>query len=111
MNIKILEERIEDIQDANLYSIIELIVDAVKDFPLFGMTDTDLYFDEIKKIIGSDSITKSSIEYYLKSHQEEETENDIWINSSLNVLLEAVSLMDLYKISFKELQDKIGNLI
>ena len=111
MRIEILEERIENIQDANLSSIIGLVVDAVRDFPFFGMNDTELYFDKVKEIIDSDSITQSAIEYYLKSHQKEETENDIWINSSLNILLEAFSLMDLYKMSFKELQDKIRNLI
>ncbi len=92
MEIEILEERIDTIQDKNLSAIIELIIDAVRDFPLFGMNDTKLYFNEVKKIIGSDIISKSLIEYYLNSHQKEKTENDIWVNSSLNILLEALSL-------------------
>ncbi len=110
MKIETLEERIGVIQDDNLSSIIELVIDAVRDFPLFGVDDTELYFDEIRRLIGSDTISQNSIEYYLKSHQLEKTENDIWINSSLNTLLEAFSLMDLYKIPFEELQNKISSL-
>lgn len=110
MRIEFLENQIDTIQDDKLSSIIELIVDAVRDFPLLGMNDTDLYFDEVKKLIGSDTVTRYSIESYLKFHQVEKTENDIWINSSLNTFLEAFSLMDLYKIPFTELQGKIRNL-
>ncbi len=108
MEIKILEEQIDSIQNENLSAIIELIIDAVRDFPLLEMSDTKLYFDEVKRIISSDIISKSSIEYYLRFHQKEKTENDIWINSSLNLLLEALSLMDLYEISFFSIEKYIN---
>ncbi len=51
MRIEILEEQIKEIQDAQFKSIIELIIDAVSDFPLHGITETELYFNEVKKLI------------------------------------------------------------
>jgi hypothetical protein len=39
------------------------------------------------------------------------SENNIWVISSFNSFLEALSLMDLYKISFEEVKQQMRKLI
>ncbi len=68
-----------NIEDTKLSSILGLILDAVRDFPLMGTNDTELYFNEVRKLIGSDEITQSSIDDYLNLSYKEERESDIWI--------------------------------
>ncbi|WP_256009091.1 hypothetical protein [Desertivirga xinjiangensis] len=79
MKIEVLEERMGNIEDTKLSSILGLILDAVRDFPLMGTNDTELYFNEVRKLIGSDEITQSSIDDYLNLSYKEERESDIWI--------------------------------
>lgn len=110
MKINILEDLIDKIEGTNLYSIIELLINAVKEYPLFGLDDTDLYFEEVKKIIGSDKITYDSINDYILQNPNNEDENNIWVMSSLSSFLEALSLMNLYKIPFEEVRQKIKEL-
>ena len=110
MNINILEERIEEIEGTSLFSIIELLINAVREYPLFGLDDTDLYFEEVRKLLGSDNITCDLINDYILQNPNSGSENNIWVMSSLGSFLEALNLMNLYKISFEEVQQKIKEL-
>jgi hypothetical protein len=107
MKIDVLEKQIESIAGTNLFSIIELIINAVKDYPLYGLDDTDLYFEEIKKILHSKYITPGIINNYIEINLNKGDEYNIWIMSSLGCLLEAFNLMELYKIPFEEVLYKI----
>lgn len=110
MKINVLEDQIEKIEESNLYSIIELLINAVREYPLFGLDDTDLYFEEVKKILGSEKITYDLINDYILKNPNNGSENNIWVMSSLGSFLEAFSLMNLYKIPFEEIQQKIKEL-
>lgn len=107
MKINDLEDRIEEVKGTKIFSIVELLINAVREYPLFGLDDTDLYFEEVKKITGSDKITYDSIMDYIVRNPNSESENSIWVLSSLGSFLEALNLMKLYKISFEEVQQKI----
>ena len=48
MKIDILEEKIETIADNNYVSLIELIINAVREYPLYGLNDTTEYFMKLK---------------------------------------------------------------
>ena len=110
MKISLLEDRVEKIEDKNFLSIIELIISAVKDYPLYNLDDTELYFDELKKILSSKRITPEAITDYLLQNPNKGSENNIWVISSLSSLLDAFSLMRLYKISFDDIKEKINAL-
>jgi hypothetical protein len=110
MIIYSLEEKIEVLTDSNYYAIIELIINAVREYPQYEMEDTDLYFEEVKKILGSEKITYDLINEYILKNPNKESENNIWVMSSLGSFLEAFTLMNLYKIPFEEIQHKIKEL-
>lgn len=110
MKIEILEDRIETITDNNYISIIELIINAVRDYPLYGLNDTSEYFNEIKMRLGTEEINVDSLKKYLELNPEQGNEDNIWITSSLNSLLESFELMNLYKISFDQILTKIESL-
>ena len=110
MRISILEELIEHVDDTKLSAIIQLIINAVREYPLYGLDDTDLYFNEILKLTEADNMTSASINDYILKNPNKKTENDAWIISSLNSLLEAFNLMNLYRIQFEDVQKKIKEL-
>lgn len=101
MNIIKLDEKIENELDYNLKNIIELIIDAVSDFPVLNLTDTDEYFDKVKILINTNSINMESIDNYITSNRNKFNEKEIWVIDSLNSLYEAYKLMDFYKIPFE----------
>lgn len=47
MDIEFLEDNLENIADEKCASVMELILSAVRDYPLFGLEDTDVYFKEV----------------------------------------------------------------
>lgn len=110
MKINVLEDLIEKMEESNLHTIIELIINAVREYPLFGLDETDLYFEEVKKLLGSDKITSDLINEYILRNPNNGSENNIWVMSSLGSFLEALNLMSLYKIPFEEVQKKIKEL-
>ena len=109
MNIDILVEKIEVETGNNLSSIIELIIDAVRDYPLLGLSDTEKYFDEVKRITNQDIITLDILKNYIDLNSDSGDEESVWINTSLTSLLEAFELMSLYKIPFDEILNKINS--
>lgn len=111
MKVTVLEELIEEIEETSLFSIIELLINAVREYPLFELDDTDLYFEEVKKKIGADEITYNLVYDYILRNPNIGSENNIWVISSFNSFLEALILMDLYKIPFEEVKQKIKELI
>ncbi|MBN9485489.1 MAG: hypothetical protein BGO70_02810 [Bacteroidetes bacterium 43-93] len=110
MKIDLLEERIGELEGTNLFSIIDLLINAVREYPLFGLDDTDLYFKEVKRILGSEEITYNLVHDYILRNPNRDSENDIWVMSSLGSFLEALNLMNLYKISLEEVHEKIKGL-
>ncbi|MBK8886136.1 MAG: hypothetical protein IPN46_06090 [Saprospiraceae bacterium] len=110
MNIYSLEERIECLEGSNYYPIIELIINAVREYPQYEMEDTNDYFEEVKRIVGTNKINYELINDYVLRNPGYGTENNIWVMSSLGSFLEAINLMNLYKITFEEIQQKIIEL-
>lgn len=111
MKINVLEELIEKIEGTKEFSIIELLINAVREYPLFGLDDIDLYFEEVKKLLCSDKITYDLIKDYILRNPNRGSENNIWIMSSLGSFLEALNLMKMYKMSFEEIRQKIKELV
>lgn len=110
MKIEIIEDRIEKIEEPNYASIIELIVDAVRAYPLYELSNTEEYFNEIKKILNANEITITNLKSYLDDISTSDDEQTVWVIDSLSSLVEAFGLMQLYKISFKEVISKIESL-
>ncbi len=102
MNIELLEEKLENIADENYTSIIELIIGAVRDYPLFGLNDTNVYFSEVKERIGKEAINIIALRRYIDLNSNKMDEINIWVITSLTSLLEAFKLMEIYKLSFEE---------
>ena len=110
MNIEILENKLESVSDKKYLDIFQLIINAVSDYPLYNLTDTNLYFEEIKKITKSDNITLFLLEKTIQEDPYKGDENNIWFISSLSSMLDAFDLMRIYKISFEEVINKIESL-
>ena len=110
MNIEFIEDKLENIKDEKQSLIIELIVNAVRDYPLFDLDDTDNFFEEVKRKLGEKYITKVNLKKYLDSNLDCFDTINIWINSSLESLLQAFILMEKSNISFEEIIDQINNI-
>ena len=110
MKIENIENNIHKISNPNHISVIELIVDAVKTYPLYELNDTEEYFSEIMKLLKSDNINIENLKNYMQKCENLDEENIIWINSSLNSLMEAFELMQLHKIPFNEVKKIITAL-
>ncbi|MBK9282759.1 MAG: hypothetical protein IPM51_00380 [Sphingobacteriaceae bacterium] len=109
MNIDAIEKKLGEINDSNYSSILRLIIDAVRDYPLEGLNDTEEYFYEVGKMIQTEQIDRDSLRNYIEKNNDV-SENSIWIESSLNSLLDAFHLMDLYKINFNQVLTQIEKL-
>lgn len=110
MKIEHIQDNIDKISDTVYYSIIDLIVDAVKDYPVYELNDTEDYFNEVKKILSVDEITLRGMELYLTNNNRLVNEKSIWITTSINSFIEAFKLMDLNKISFSDVLNKLEDL-
>lgn len=110
MNINTLEEQIEAIKGSHLHTIIEFIIDAVRDYPLYNLNYTQKYFEEIKRLLNSDVITLEKLNDYYNLNTNKDDENNIWVMRSITNLLNAFDFMKLYNISFDEVQLKIKEL-
>lgn len=51
MDIETLEDKLENIADEKYSAIIKLIIGAIRDYPLFDLNDTNLYFEELKRSV------------------------------------------------------------
>lgn len=110
MNVHILEERLEEMSDENFVSVVQLIIAAVKDYPVNDLIDTDLYFDEVKKIIGERDLTLENLDKYIDQNSDKPDEKNLWIISSLSLLADAFQLMHLYDLNFNNIVMKIETL-
>jgi len=110
MKIKNIEDSIEKISDINIVPIVELIVDAVRTYPLYELNDTEAYFHEIMKLLNSKEISLESLKSYMDNNSNFENEKTIWVSDSLYSIIEAFELMRLYKISFIEVLRVIEDL-
>ena len=109
MSIETIEKNINRVTDDKYLSIIELIVNAVREYPLFGLNDTEKFFKEVKRIINKEEITLDFLKSYVDNSDKKNKDN-IWVTSSLGSLIEPFNLMNLYNISFQEVLDKIKEL-
>ena len=107
MDIGYIEENIDKVKDKQYASIIELLVDAVNDYPIFELKDTEEYFKEVKRLLNIQEIKLEHLDSYLKTKRGLQ---DAWIQTSLSSLAEAFELMGLYKIEFKNVLNKIESL-
>ena len=78
MDVETLEDKFESITDEKYSAIIKLIIGAVRDYPTLDLNDTNLYFDELRKNIKSDSITPDSLENAMIESSDKGNENNIW---------------------------------
>jgi hypothetical protein len=104
MKIENVENNIDNVSDINHVSIIELIIDAVRTYPLYELDETESYFREVKRLLKSDDISLENLKDYLTNNANLDEEETVWINDSLNSLTEAFELMLLYRISFTEIK-------
>ncbi len=110
MKIEVIEDCIEKIKEPNHVSIIELIVDAVRTYPLHELNDTEDYFNEVRKLLNTNEITLSTLKSYIENISDQDDEQTIWVADSLNSLIESFELMKLYNIPFNEVISKMESL-
>lgn len=110
MKIEIIEDNIEKIEEPNYVSIIELIIDAVRTYPLYELNNIEDYFNEIKKILNTNEITIQNLKSFVDDINDSDDNQTVWIIDSLSSLVEAFELMQLYRISFKEVISKMESL-
>ena len=106
-----IQEKLEKKKYGIYQDIIELIIEAVFDYPIYDLVSGSLvrYFDEIKKEIGCSELTLQKIESYLDKPKTTYDENDIWKHSSISTLYEAFHLMEIKGISLKKIMDVMLN--
>ena len=110
MNIREIKDNWDKINDEKYKSIIELIVNAVNDYPIFELKDTDDFLQEVNSLLKVSEVKLENLDSYLKNKIDLKDERGVWINESLSSLAEAFELMKLYKIEFKNVLDKIKSL-
>ena len=110
MKIAVLEERITELKNPVIYSILELIISAVRDYPLSGLNDTTTYFNQVMELLKTDKITFELVINYMDSIRDDDDEKNAWISTSLTSLLEALDLMKSNNISFEEIKKEIQYL-
>jgi len=98
MNINDLERNMGVVPKSNYTPIIQLIIDAVRDYPKEDLVDIDTFIIEIKRLLKSKQITQSKLISYVNKNNTKE----LWVTISLNSFIEAFDLMNLYKLSFSD---------
>ncbi len=75
MKIKIIESKLDKIQDVNYRNVIQLIIEAVKDYPIYNLDNTEDYFDELKKKFNSKDLNLQILKTELENSYEDKSEN------------------------------------
>lgn len=101
-----LEDVIDLVKNPTHRIIINLIINAVEEYPLNESNDIDIYFHEIKDIIGSKKLSRSIVLNFLENNDI----NNIWLVESMNSLYEAFDLMKIHKIPFSAILKTIHYL-
>lgn len=110
MNIDNLENKLQIINNSKIVAILELLIEATRDYPLYGLDNIFTYFKEVERILGTEFISEYELGVYLNDKNYSIDETTIWVVSSLSLFNEAFELMNLYKISFEEVKKYIRNL-
>ncbi|MFA6404257.1 MAG: hypothetical protein WCX31_21915 [Salinivirgaceae bacterium] len=110
MNIEYLENNLLNVKDEKYLTVINFIIDAIRDYPEYELNDTAKYFNEVRKILGTNEITSITLKDYIDKNANDDNENNIWIVSSLTSLFEAFDFMNLNKISFENVLKEINSL-
>ncbi len=99
MKLETLEEELSNVKDLVHRSVLELIISAVKDYPVKDLADTKEYFSEVRKLIDTSEITEDALNVFLnKSSWSENT----WVNTSLTSLCEAYQLLRIHKLHLSD---------
>lgn len=110
MNIDILENKLEKLNNHELIAILELLIEATRDYPLYGLDNIFTYFEEVERILDTQLISEIELKRYLNHKNYSKNEKTVWVFSSLSLLYEAFELMKLYKVSFEEVKKYIKKL-
>lgn len=105
MDIEKIQEKLEQKKFGIYNKIIQLIIEAIMDYPIYELETIEKYIDEVKIEIGYSELTLKKIELYLDKPKSSCDENDIWKHSSVSTLYEAFHLMMIKDISFKKIMD------
>jgi len=107
MIIEKIQEKLEMRKYGSYQTIIQFIVDAVFDYPIYDLVSMPIekYIDEVKNEIGCRKLTSKKIQLYLDKPRSIYDENDIWKHTSISTLFEAFQLMEMKDISFKKVMD------
>jgi hypothetical protein len=103
MNIQGLERIAGAATDDSRVQIIELLIEAIKDYPVFGLDDTDGYFEEIGAKVGRVDFSSHDVAEYIDRISASSDEESVWVGTSLTCLLQAMQLMEIQRISFGDL--------
>jgi hypothetical protein len=107
IDIDYIEDNIDFVDDVNCKSVIELMINAVRSYPLYNLNVIDDYLIEVKRIVKTNDLTVDNIKSYLDLNRNSKDENFIWITDSLSSLMDALSLMALYKLRYEDVLEKI----
>lgn len=109
MNIDKIEEKIGVLQDRKLVDIIELIIDAVRSYPLSNLDDLEVFIEKIKIHINKSDITLQDLKLFVDNNLIIK-DDEIWIIDSITSLIEAFELMDLYKLNWNQILSIIKSM-
>lgn len=109
MNIDKIEEKMGFLQDRKLVDIIELIIDAVRSYPLSNLDDLEVFIEKIKTHINKSDITLQDLKLFVDNNLIVK-DDEIWIIDSMTSLIEAFELMDLYKLNWNQILSIIRSM-
>lgn len=110
MKIELIEDKVEKLGNSTYQAILELIVTAVRDYPVKELSDVEDYIQEVKILLNTNDIDIAHIDKYISQHNCNEHENDIWIESSLNSLAEAIDLMNCNDLKLSDILKAIEQI-
>ncbi|MBS1592899.1 MAG: hypothetical protein JST90_01155 [Bacteroidetes bacterium] len=97
MTLTELEDVVETIQGPEMQRVASMIADAINDYP--EEVSVEVYFDHVRRLTGSEDITKHALRRYLDAH----LLSSPWICESLSYLHEARDIMDIHHITWAQL--------
>jgi hypothetical protein len=107
MNIFELAEHISYVTDEKFREIVEFIIEAVRDYPEYGLADTTAYFERLRSTLGVRDFTSSDIASRIESIVREGSDDWVWRAESLSSFLLALEAMDRHHIPFVEVIRRI----